>query len=267
MSTAYFRACHRSVDPEPWVLDDPIAAELLPVKVIAQLDAVTAEWPVQVRAMYRAQSPARSRLADDIAIRGLAEDRSDYVNLGAGLDTFAWRHLRASEFTVWEIDHPDSQKWKRQRLASIGRREPENVRFLPVDLSTTALESLDLPLRATWSWLGVTVYLEKDATASTLKSIASKSESAVLVVEFSLLPEYCDDLGRMWRKHTAESAGSVGERHISLYSPAEAQAMVTTAGFEIVEVVDARELRTRYLGNQPALLFPGATLYVVARTG
>lgn len=57
--------------------------------------------------------------------------RRDYVLLGAGLDTFAWRHPRAGDFVVWEIDHPDTQAWKRAALRRAGLAEPANVRFVP----------------------------------------------------------------------------------------------------------------------------------------
>jgi methyltransferase (TIGR00027 family) len=167
------------------------------------------------------------------------------VLLGAGLDSFAWRHALASSFTVWEIDHPDTQAWKRQRLAQIGLPEPSNVRFAPVDLGTTTLETMSLPRRATWNWLGVTVYLDKATTAATLATIAKASETAVVVVDFALTPDYCDELGITWREDSAR---------------------LNRAGFDVIEALDAADLSARYLGHHPKLRMPGANIYIVART-
>ena len=62
---------------------------------------------------------------------GLAAGRDQYVLLGAGLDTFAWRHPRASEFVIWEVDHPDVQSWKRAAPRRTGLPSPPNVREQP----------------------------------------------------------------------------------------------------------------------------------------
>jgi methyltransferase (TIGR00027 family) len=118
-----------------------------------------ADWPPAVREAFRVSHAVRARLAEDMAAAGLAAGRRDYVLLGAGLDSFAWRHPRAGEFTVWEIDHPDTQEWKRAALRRTGLAEPGNVRFVPADLSVTAIGDLGVPALATWNWLGVTMYL------------------------------------------------------------------------------------------------------------
>ena len=265
MGSAYFRAAHCRLDPQPWILDDRLAGELLPEDVEASLGRTPSRWPNELIQACHAHFATRSRLAEDVALAGLAERRMDYVILGAGLDTFAWRHPRASEFTVWEIDLPGTQAWKRRRLAELGLVEPEHVRFLSVDLSVTALDALGLPRRATWNWLGVALYLEKAITAEILRTIAATSDEAVLVVEFPLSPEHCDELGRRWRAELGRFARSVGEPHIALFSPDEAIALVRGAGFEPLEVLDAEQLRSRYLNEQPGLRLARATLYVIAK--
>jgi methyltransferase (TIGR00027 family) len=266
MGAALARAAHREQDPPPWILDDPIARELLPEAVLARFASARFRLAPALSAAIRAVFAVRARLAEDVAVAGLAENRSDYVLLGAGLDTFAWRHALASSFTVWEIDHPDTQAWKRQRLAQIGLSEPSNVNFAPVDRGTTTLETVSLPRRATWNWLGVTVYLDKATTAATLATIAKASETAVVVVDFALTPDYCDELGITWREDSARFAGSVGEHHASLFSPDEACRLVSSAGFDVIEALGAADLSARYLGHHPELRMPGANIYLVART-
>jgi methyltransferase (TIGR00027 family) len=266
LGSAYWRAAHRRLDPQPWILDDPVAGRLLPEDVVARLESAGSRWPGDLVAACHAHFATRSRLAEDVALAGLADGRADYVILGAGLDTFAWRHPRASEFTVWEIDLPQTQAWKRRRLAQIGLQEPDNVRFVAADLSVTPLDALGLPKRATWNWLGVTLYLDKATTAATLGAISAISDDAVAVVEFPLALDHCDELGRRWRLELGRFASGAGEPHVSLFAPDETTALVRHAGLEPVEVLDAEQLSARYLREQPNLRLARVTLHVIART-
>ncbi len=266
LGSAYWRAVHRRLDPKPWILDDPVAGQLLPKDILARLGSAGSRWPAELIAACHAHFATRSRLAEDVALASLAEGREHCVILGAGLDTFAWRHPRASEFTVWEIDLPQTQAWKRRRLAEIGLAEPDNARFVPADLSVTALDALDLPRRATWNWLGVTLYLDKATTAATLRAISANSDDAVVVVEFPLALEHCDELGRRWQSELGRFASSAGESHVSLFAPDEATELVRTAGLEPLEVLDAEQLSPRYLRDQPNLRLARVTLHVIAKT-
>jgi methyltransferase (TIGR00027 family) len=265
MGAAHARAEHCRLDPEPWILDDRLAGELIPSDVRERFEAGRSRLPAELKSVVRAHFPVRARVAEDAAVAGLAEGRGDYVILGAGLDTFAWRHKQAGEFTVWEIDHPDTQTWKRAQLAALGIAEPDNVRFIAADLSVTSLTELDLPNNASWNWLGVTVYLDKATTAKTLEAIAAISESAVVAAEFALTLDHCDELGRAWRELTGRFSGSVGEQHVSLFSPEEATKLVEGAGLRAAEVLQAEQLAERYLRDQPQLCVARANTYVVAR--
>jgi methyltransferase (TIGR00027 family) len=266
MVNAYFRAAHCRLDLKPWILEDRVAGELLPEDILSQLESARSRWPADLTRLMPGLFATRSRLAEDIALAGLTDGRTDYVILGAGLDTFAWRHHRAAEFVVWEIDLPDTQAWKRQRLAEIGLAEPDNVQFVPVDLTVTPLEALDLPKRATWNWMGVTLYLEKVTTAATLRAIAGLSQEAVVVVEFPLALAHCDELGRAWREEMARFAGSVGEPYLALFAPDEATEIVINAGFEPLEVLNADQLTTRYLHDRPDLRLASVVLHIVAKS-
>ncbi len=161
-----------------------------------------AAWPPVVRQAFRVSHAVRARLAEDVAAAGLAAGRRDYVLLGAGLDTFAWRHPRAGEFVVWEIDHPDTQAWKRAALRRAGMAEPAHVRFVSADLSATAIGDLGTRARATWNWLGVTMYLQPEATAAALRAIAAGLAGTTLVVNFLLAAGTLDALGHAVRDST-----------------------------------------------------------------
>ena len=137
MGSGLQRAAHVREDPPPWVFEDALAGQLLDAAEAAELEAEMAAWPPVVRRALRVSHAVRVRLAEDVAA-GLAAGRRHYVLLGAGLDTFAWRHPRADDFVVWEIDHPDTQAWKRAALRRAGLAEPANVRFVAADLSALA---------------------------------------------------------------------------------------------------------------------------------
>jgi len=267
MGAAYYRAAHRRDDPAPLILDDPLAARLLGGEVVRQFDDGLALRDPERAAALRAHFAIRSRLAEDTARAGPADGRVDCVVLGAGLDTFAWRLPDASGLTVWEIDHPDTQAWKRARLAEIGLGEPANVRFLPVDLAAVPIDSLQLPSDASWNWLGVTVYLEKQAVAATLRTIAASGPKTTVVADFALAAEHCDPLGRAWREQAAEFAASVGEPHIATYAPDEVRELLHKTGFATVEIHDATALSARYLQTHPSVRLASATVFVVARAG
>ncbi len=267
MGAAYYRAAHRRDDDAPLILDDPLAERLLGETVMKRFDdGLAGRDPERARAL-RAHFAIRSRLAEDTALAGRAEARTDCVVLGAGLDTFAWRHPGTPELTVWEIDHPDTQAWKRNRLAEVGLDEPSNLRFLPTDLAAAPLDALELPADATWNWLGVTVYLPKEAVAATLRAIAASGPKTTFVADFALAPEHCDPLGRAWRMRAAEFAASVGEPHIATYAPDEVRELLHHTGFTSVEVLGAADVSARYLQRRPEVRLGAATLFVVARRG
>ncbi|MFC4497890.1 class I SAM-dependent methyltransferase, partial [Streptomyces ovatisporus] len=151
MGSALLREAHALQDQPPLILQDLEAGQLVPDSERKRLEATMARWTPEVRRSFRLGHVIRARLAEDTALAGLSEGRSDYVVLGAGLDTFAWRHPNADEFRIWEVDHPDTQAWKRSALAEAGMAEKPNVRFAPVDLNLTHLGDIRLPTRATWN--------------------------------------------------------------------------------------------------------------------
>jgi Leucine carboxyl methyltransferase len=154
------------------------------------------------------------------------------VLLCAGLDTFAWRHPRAGDFVVWEIDHPDTQAWKRAALRRAGLAEPANVRFLPADLSAGTIEDLGTPALATWNWLGVTMYLQPETTAAALRAVAA---------------------GRTPLRRRPRPPG---EPVVATYTHDEAADLLGQAGFSGIELFGASRLRDRYLGDRPDLRCP-----------
>jgi methyltransferase (TIGR00027 family) len=264
MGSSLLRAAHVREDRPPWILQDTLAARLLGAAETQELQAEMAAWTPEVRQAVRLSHAVRARLAEDVAVDGLAAGRRDYVLLGAGLDTFAWRHPRAGEFTVWEVDHPSTQAWKRGALRRHGLAEPAHVRFVPADLAAAAVEDLGLPDLATWNWLGVTMYLEPSATQAVLRAIAAGSPGTTLVVNFLLAADVLDALARSVRDASVAAVAAAGEPVVATYPRDQVEDMLRIAGFGQVEIFDATALQARYVSGRNNLELPGSTLIAVA---
>jgi methyltransferase (TIGR00027 family) len=264
MGSGLLRAAHAREDRPPWILEDALAGALLDAAEIEALEASMAAWAPEVRQAFRVSHAVRARLAEDVAVEGLVAGRRDYVLLGAGLDTFAWRHPRAGEFAVWEVDHPDTQAWKRAALRRAGLAEPPNVRFVAADLSAAPVGDLPLPGRATWNWLGVTMYLEPGPTQAALRAIAARAPGTTLVVNFLLSADTLDELGRAARESSAAAVSAAGEPVVATYTTGQVADLLGEAGFGRVELLDAARLRARYLQGRPDLPLPGSTVIAVA---
>jgi methyltransferase (TIGR00027 family) len=152
MGSAVLRAAHVKEDAPPWVLEDTQSAKLLSDAQRAAIERSMASWPNSVRAAFRLTHAVRARVAEDAALEGLKAGRSNYVILGAGLDSFAVRCREASALHIWEIDHPATQTWKRAALKRMGLSEPPNVTYISADFSIDHLDNLELPSLATWNW-------------------------------------------------------------------------------------------------------------------
>ena len=118
---------------------------------------------------------ARTVAIDD-AVR--AATAPQVVILGAGLDGRAWRMPELRDVTVFEVDHPDSQRVKRARVSAL---EPvaRDIRFVPVDFTRDRLDDAlaaaghDATRATTWIWEGVVMYLELSDIDATLSVIAA----------------------------------------------------------------------------------------------
>ena len=172
------RAAHQLLD-KPLVFDDPLAVRIIGARAEANLPEQPKNF---VAARFRAYMAARSRFAEDELRAAVARGVRQYVVLGAGLDTFAYRNP-FPELKVFEVDHPATQAWKRKRLAQVGIQVPSSMTFAPVDFER---ETFDVGLRRVgfnegqptfFSWLGVTMYLDNDIVYGTFRAIREMNEA------------------------------------------------------------------------------------------
>src|ERR1700733_14197321 len=159
------RAAHQLLD-QPKVLDDPLALRIIGTEAAEDLRSNPKEHHAFSRA-FRAFMAARSRYAEDELAHAVSHGVTQYVVLGAGLDTFAYRNPHAG-LRVFEVDHPDTQAWKRERLLAANIEIPSSLTFVPIDFEQQTLDGgltntgFDANAPAFFSWLGVTPYLTRE---------------------------------------------------------------------------------------------------------
>lgn len=251
--TAYARAYHQIAD-RPQIFTDPLAARLLGVTTeeLTKL-ATPTTGHVGAGASDRARRlffAARARFAEDTVAAAIAAGVRQVVILGAGLDTFAYRNPRP-DLRVFEVDHPATQAWKRERLATAGIDRPETLTFVPVDFETqtlaAGLDSTGFKRTdpAVFVWLGVVFYLTPDAAHATLEYIAGQAQPVEVV--FDYLQPAATDEDRAHQRTRADRLAGVGEPLCSYFTPDDIAAHLRALGFTRVEDHSAPDLTASYL--------------------
>ena len=253
-STALQRAAHQLLEV-PRVFDDPVALRIFGAQGVAWLGRNLDLYRTEGARAMRAFLVMRSRYAEDQLAHAVARGVTQYVVLGAGLDTFAYRnphrHLR-----VFEVDHPSTQTWKRSRLKEQAIEVPRSLTFAPVDFESQTLADglntagfrADLP--AFFSWLGVVIYLSKPAVAETLHYIAARPAGSQVVFDFAPPPSSMSERERVSHEGSAARAANAGEPWINYYSPGLLVDELRTTGFGSAHYVGSGELNARYFGNR-----------------
>jgi len=235
-SAARYRAAHQLIEGGE-IFTDPLAVRILGVPPDAE------EAPGR-RAM-RLFIAARTRFAEDALAAAVAHGTRQLVVLGAGLDTFAYRNPWP-QLRVFEVDHPDTQAWKRHRLADAAIEVPENLEYVPVDFERQALRLAAEP-GAFFLWLGVVPYLTHTAVEATLGAIGSVT-GAEVVLDYPTGVAGLDEESLRRRQRLAERTAAVGEPLLSSFEPDEMAALLRGAGFDEVEDLARADILTRFLG-------------------
>jgi methyltransferase (TIGR00027 family) len=253
---ALYRAAHQILD-RPLVFDDPVALRILGAQRVKQLALELDRFQTPSARAMRAFLVMRSRYVEDELAHVHKAGTTQYLVLGAGLDTFAYRSPYGRRLRVFEIDHPSTQEWKRARLAEQGIELPCSLTFVPVDFEK---DSLADRLRCAGfmgnapvfiSWLGVTMYLTQDAVMQTLRFVAeSCARGSEIVFDFSLPDEALGEVERGARARRAELVARVGEPWITHFDPASLSKQLTAMGFSQATVIGAREANQRYFADR-----------------
>ena len=287
LATALMRALHSRKDPSP-LLDDPWGDRLVPKserdrfgeRILARMDsdarATALRAPGSFLDDYLLANVAypgvviRSRYTEDALREATKRGTRQYVLIGAGFDSFALRRPAFSEaLEIFEVDHPATQAFKVQRIRECGISLPRSVHFVAADL---AKEDLAAVLARTsfrsnepafFSWLGVTVYLTREANLSTLRAVACcGARGSELVFTYVDQIEFASDGSRLLRDPNATAAAMVGEPYVSGFDPKAIANDLRDIGLKLVEDLDGHEMSERYIRARANALQPPASLHI-----
>jgi methyltransferase (TIGR00027 family) len=268
MLAAVARGNLRLTEARPWVLDDPLALVLVGPSWREIADRIASLFPAHLERRVNAGVAVRSRFAED---RLRAGDFDQYVILGAGLDSFAWRHPDLlPSLRVFEIDHPESQAWKLQRVADLALPRHANHRFVPIDFERASLREgleavgFDWDRSTMLSWLGVTPYLTVAAIEETLRTIGSCRPSSHVVFTYAPVEDLLDADDRETGAIVARLTASSGEPIRTFFRPDEVDALLAGCGLQRVDHADRAELTRRYFSDRTDDLQPWGLENLVA---
>ena len=256
MRVAMRRAAHQLFD-RPKVLDDPIALPIVGPEATAKLEAERSRHNSRVARNLRAFLVARSRFAEDEFARAIGRGVQQYVILGAGLDTFAYRNPHGdSALRIFEVDYPATQEWKRRRLAAAGMAIPPSVTYAPVDFERQTLADglklagFDCSKAAFFSWLGVTMYLTEEAVMATFGFIASIPSGGGVAFDYAVPRSSLNWIGRLALDALAFRVAAAGEPFRTFFDPSELAERLQRIGFRSVEDLAAEEINARYFKDR-----------------
>jgi methyltransferase (TIGR00027 family) len=247
------RAAHQLLD-QPRVLDDPLALRIIGSEAEQALRSNPKEDHGFARA-FRAFMAARSRYAEDELSRAVGHGVRQYVVLGAGLDTFAYRNPHPG-LRVFEVDHPATQVWKREQLQAGEIAIPASLTFVPIDFERQTLAGgleqagFDAGEAAFFSWLGVTPYLSREACMATLGFIAKMPAGSGVVFDFAVDRKLLNVGQRIALEVLSKRVAAAGEPFQLFFDPGKMRDELMEMGFQRTELLQGKELNARYFKDR-----------------
>jgi methyltransferase (TIGR00027 family) len=256
---AVLRAVHQVVDDPPRILDDVIAPRLVGPEVLESIRADPEPFLTLESKGLRSHIVMRSRYAEDRLAAAAERGTGQYVVLGAGFDSFAYRQPSwAGALRVFEVDHVASQEAKRARLTAAGIAVPPNVALVAADLERAGLREalvahgFDPGRPAFFSWLGVMVYMSTEAVDAIFAFVAAMPASSEVVFTFAQ-PEAVVGIS-----NTAKAAAAVGEPWRTRFEPAALAQRLRRLGFSALSLLLPSEAHERYFrARRDGLRAPG----------
>lgn len=275
MGAAWMRAAHQLFDAPPLLLDDPLSLVLLGAEGTAAVRAAAEQHRRPEMRSQRARVALRSRFAEDRLAAAVARGAVQYLILGAGYDTFAYRAPAwAAGLRVVEVDHPASQQEKRARLAAAGVLVPASVTYVGADLARHPLAdalghagvALEVPTFC--AWLGVTMYLPAAAVDAMFRAFAACPAGSEIVYTFEQPPgAVAPTPGELSTEQAAAAAARFGEPWQTFLTPADLTTTLRDAGYGELGFLSAAEADARYFHDRTdGLRAPSAAYIGWART-
>ncbi len=271
MASASARAAHTHLYGDVRIFVDEFAARLIGLTDHAALRAAYEGVPLpMLPARTAAFFALRHRYAEDRLEAAIERGVRQLVLLGAGLDTLALRRPDLTErIDVYEVDHPDTQRWKRARLTELGL-PASRVTYVPVDFERERLEDrltasgvrLDAPVFVTW--LGVVHYLERAAVDATLRLVAARPAGSEIVLDFIVRHDLVDAAEGAFSELVQANSAARGEPWLTYVDPDALARDLVSFGFTAVERLTPVVAAERYYGGQPAGVTPFEVWQVIA---
>jgi methyltransferase (TIGR00027 family) len=252
LRVALRRAAHQLHD-SPLVFDDPVAVPILGAAYVEELSRTPLRADRPFSTALRAFIVARSRYAEDHLARAVEAGVRQYVLLGAGLDTFAYRNPYP-QLRVFEVDHPATQQWKRELLQSSRIATPETTNYAPVDFESQSLAGqlheagFDAHAPAFFAWLGVVPYLTLQAFRATLGFISAQPTGSGLVLDYSQPRAVLPPLEQLAHDSLSSRVEQAGEPFQLFFTPPEIAAELSL--FRNLEDLGAPEINARYFAGR-----------------
>jgi methyltransferase (TIGR00027 family) len=270
LRAAMRRAAHQIMD-DPLVFYDPLVLRILGVENVFALQS-DPKWSEQtpLSCRLRAFLAARSRYAEDELHIAITRGVHQYVVLGAGLDTFAYRNPYPEDVLhVFEVDHPVTQNWKHSRLKEADIPIPGTLTFSPVEFETQTLEEglrqagFDTRKSTFFSWLGVTPYLTSSAVTATLRFVASMPVGSGIVFDYLISPSLLNAAARQAFDSLAHRVALAGEPFQAFFDPSLLKSSLMAMGFGQIEDLGPEELNGRYFQGRLDKLRVGSLSHVM----
>ena len=252
LAAAAHRAAHQALE-KGHIFADPLALCILgedaeTVVRIAKQDASGRRMRIFVA--------VRARFAEDALAVAIERGLRQVVVLSAGLDTYAYRSTLRDRLRIFEVDHPATQAWKRQRLAAAAIPIPGSLTFAPVDFEHQTLSEgltaagFDPRQQTFFTWLGVVPYLKEEAVWSTLGFIANLPNGAHVVFDYSNPPASLSAEIRASHERRATHVAELGEAFLSYFEAGDLRAKLMALGFSKVEDLGPAQIAARYFPNR-----------------
>lgn len=261
---AMMRAAHQIFD-NPKIFEEPIALNIIGTQGVSDIRSEKRKFESRLHRYLRAIVIARSRFVEDELSVAINRGVRQYVILGAGLDTFAYRNPYSTNgLKIFEVDYPATQEWKRHLLNAAKIPIPETLTFTPIDFENQALAD---QLRETgfrtdepsfFSWLGVTMYLTSETIMATMKYIASSTPSGSgIVFDYVVPPSSQKFSRRLIFRLLSNKVRSFGEPWKTFYDPNSLIMDLKAIGFTQAEDMGPEEINARYFNARSDKLMVG----------
>ena len=256
LGIAILRAAHQLIDNEPKILDDPISMRMLDDATHLRIRNHPEAYQTARLKALRVQAVVRSRFAEDRLAAAVTHGVRQFVILGAGLDTFAYRQPAwAAGLQIFELDQPASQVTKRRLLETANISVPPNLAYLEIDFEKDSLRSVlegghfNFMEPAFFSCLGVLMYLTEDAVNSILRFVVSTHPPGEIVFSFA---NRAAQPGISSRVSTTErKAAKLGEPWLTKAQPDILEEELRGLGFSEIMFLTPKMILEQYLQNRP----------------